>query len=530
MVVSIVIPVHNGLEFTKQCLESIRRNTPKGRYEIIVIDNGSNKETHTYLSGCTDINLFTNATNEGFAKAINRGITQTSGEYIFILNNDTILFPKWLERMTAAFSDDVGAVGPVSNYVMGKQRAVVARQSATPQQIHNIISTQYQGQVEETDLLIGFALMISRKALQKVGTLDEAFFAGSEDLDYSLRLRRAGFKLKIAMDVFVYHRGGSTSKQILNKHDEFLQQGIKIFCEKWSKELGTNITGHRQAFDVALGAKQPLLTVATIVKNEGRLMKNMLKVTNSFCDDFCIVDTGSTDGTVDSLKTLLLNNGKILQYQWNDNFSEARNFGLPHCRGKWILQLDADEVIDRRYASVMKRLLEQNECDALRFTIVNFREDPFLIEDPKVDKLTAIRMWRNDKRICYQGIVHETVAESVTKAGFKIAESPVPIFHFAYLKSPKRYFELMKKATAIDPTRSNGHYFLGEHYIMRGELSLASKCFQNAIATASVGKDNRDYIKRVRLMLDITEATLAGRDLQRFPQDVRDHFEVLRQV
>jgi GT2 family glycosyltransferase len=528
VLVSIVIPVVNGQEYTTQCINSIRRNTKPDQYEIIVIDNCSSAEMKQYLSTLKDdVSVVTSESNEGFAKAINKGFQHAKGEYLFMLNNDTALYSDWLPRMVAAFSEDTGAVGPVSNYVMGRQRISVGRRSATPEQIHNIVSTQAKGQTTETEFLIGFAMMVSRKALEKTGPLDEKFFAGSEDLDYSLRLRRAGFKLKIAQDVFVHHIGSRTSIGVLNKSQEFFDQGNKYFFEKWSKELGTEIGSHRQAFEVALGTKSPDLTISTIVKNECGLAQNMIKVTNAFCDDYCIVDTGSTDDTTSTLRKLLLNNGKVLQHTWADSFSAARNCGLEQARGKWILQLDADEVIDKRYAPLMRQLLSQGQYDAFRFQIVNFRESPFLIADPKKDILTSIRMWKNDKSIRYDGIVHETVSESLVSAKYRVGEAPVPIYHFAYLKPSKRHFKLMKLATEKEPRRSNNHYFLGEEYIKRGLIPKAISCFTNALACAAIKKDGQGYTSKVRQMLDIAKAAVENKSLDQFPKDVKQHFDYL---
>ena len=144
VLVSIIIPVHNDQKYTKQCIDSIRRTVRPDEYELIVIDNGSDQATKEFLA-TLKVAIITNETNEGFARAINKGISRSKGDYCFLLNNDTILFPGWLSRMVSAFDETTGAVGPLSNYVMGKQRVVVGRKEATPEQIHNIVSVQNKG-------------------------------------------------------------------------------------------------------------------------------------------------------------------------------------------------------------------------------------------------------------------------------------------------------------------------------------------------------------------------------------------------
>lgn len=526
MKVSIVIPVHNNAKYTKACVESIRRTTKRGDYELIIVDNGSDEATKQYLE-TLDATIITNEKNEGFAKAVNQGLRKSRGTYYFMLNNDTVLYPGWLNRMVAAFDDRTGAVGPVSNYVMGRQRVVVGRKQATPEQIHNIVSAQNRGQTAEAEFLIGFALMVSKAAADKVGLLDERFFAGSDDLDYSLRLRLAGYKLKIAEDVFVYHAGHRTSQSLLHKSDEFFEQANSEFFKKWSEELAVEIKSHRQAFEVALDLPGPKLTISTIVKNEAGLIEGMIKKSNAFCDDYVIVDTGSTDGGPGRLKKLLLNNGIVLEHQWNNAYDESRNVGLDWVRGEWTLQLDADERIDARHAHLMKRLIEREDVDAYRFKIINFRESPFLVDNPQQDVFTAIRMWRSDSKIRYTGMIHETVTDATVDAKYRVAESPVPILHFAYLKVPGRHFELMKRAVREEPKRSTSHYLLGEEYISRGEYKKAINCFTNALACNTVRLNNRTFGNPVQSMLDITKAVLEGKDTGSFPEDVKQHFKFL---
>jgi len=526
--VSIIVPVYNDQEFTKRCVDSIHRNTKPDEYELIIVDNGSNQITRDFLSTISGITYIRNENNEGFAKAINQGINSSSGNYVLLLNNDTILFPGWLPRMVGAFDQDTGAVGPLSNYVMGKQRIVIGRKEATPEQIHNIVSAQNKGRTTQSEFLIGFAVMISRAALNKVGLLDERFFAGGEDLDYSLRLRRAGFKLKIAEDVFVLHFGSVTSKNILKKSDEYFKQANQEFFTKWSTELGTEITSYRKAFEVALNLPGPNLTICTIVKNESGLLENMIKKTNAFCDDYIIVDTGTTDNSIDKIKALLINNGNVISYKWDNNFSKARNVGLCSCRGKWILQLDADEIIEGRHAALLRKMLEQNEVDAFRFKIINFREDPFLVAHPKHDIFTSIRMWKNNPEIRYEGMVHETATESMAKLGYRVIECSVPILHFAYLKSPSNNrFELMQKAAREEPQRSNNHYFLGEEYLRRGDFRAAVNCFVNALACNNVKRNDMLFATPVQQMLDITRAALENKDIETFPENTRTHFKFL---
>ena len=116
---SIIILSYNTREYTQACIESIRRFTPAGSYEIIVVDNASQDDSVTWLQAQNDLKLILNTENKGFPVGCNQGMAiAEAGNDLLLLNSDTIVTPRWLENMQRALhSDDgVGAVGCVTNY------------------------------------------------------------------------------------------------------------------------------------------------------------------------------------------------------------------------------------------------------------------------------------------------------------------------------------------------------------------------------------------------------------------------------
>ena len=93
---SIILLTYNKLEYTKICIESIRKFTPKGKYEIIVVDNNSNDGTLDWLKEQDDLKVIYNDYNAGFPKGCNQGIKISRGDSILLLNNDTVVTPNWL--------------------------------------------------------------------------------------------------------------------------------------------------------------------------------------------------------------------------------------------------------------------------------------------------------------------------------------------------------------------------------------------------------------------------------------------------
>jgi len=120
---SIVIPTHNQLAYTRECLASIRQRTDEP-YELIVVDNGSTDGTVEYLHSLAGVTVISNPENRGFPVAVNQGIRAARGRHLLLLNNDCIVTTGWLGRLLRALGSDprIGLVGPVSNCVSGEQQ------------------------------------------------------------------------------------------------------------------------------------------------------------------------------------------------------------------------------------------------------------------------------------------------------------------------------------------------------------------------------------------------------------------------
>lgn len=127
---SIVILCCNELDYTRLCLESILHHT-REPYELLIVDNGSTDETPAYLNalrgkaGPARVHIIRNEKNVGFPAGVNQALPLTRGEYVVLLNNDTVLTPSWLEGLVREANDSgppVGLVGPMTNYAGGVQK------------------------------------------------------------------------------------------------------------------------------------------------------------------------------------------------------------------------------------------------------------------------------------------------------------------------------------------------------------------------------------------------------------------------
>lgn len=236
MKTSMVILTYNNLEYTKQCIDSIRKYTEYGTYEIIVVDNASLDGTVEWLKEQEDIKKVFNNENQGFPKGCNQGIEISTGENILLLNNDVIVTVNWLSNMIKCLysSEDIGAVGAVSNSVAYCQQVSVNYNNLYGL---NRFAEKYNisdpSKWEERIRLIGFCMLIKKKVLDEVGLLDERFsHENFEDDDLSLRIREKGYKNVLCKDTFIHHYGGASFGKS-DKYNSLIDINEEKFYEKW---------------------------------------------------------------------------------------------------------------------------------------------------------------------------------------------------------------------------------------------------------------------------------------------------------
>ncbi|PWW06261.1 GT2 family glycosyltransferase [Paenibacillus cellulosilyticus] len=237
MLTSIVLVTFNKLDYTKQCIESIRQHTEQGSYEIIVVDNGSSDGTPDWLAQQVDVRVIANAGNEGFPRACNQGLEQAAGDLLMLLNNDTLVTARWLEGLKTALlsSSAIGAVGPVTNAASYLTSIPVPyRDGEGMESFAESYNHSDPAKWEERLKLIGYCLLMKREAYEKAGPLDERFGIGNyEDDDLSLRIWLAGYKLLLCHDTFIHHYGSVTFGENMQQFQELMSGNSEQFMSKW---------------------------------------------------------------------------------------------------------------------------------------------------------------------------------------------------------------------------------------------------------------------------------------------------------
>jgi GT2 family glycosyltransferase/glycosyltransferase involved in cell wall biosynthesis len=216
---SIIIPVFNNLELTRNCLASIYQHTEPGSLEIIVVDNGSTDGTGPFLREQGDrgrVSPIFNAANLGFARASNQGARAAAGEFLVFLNNDTLVTPGWLAELTnsAAQEDRIAAVGAKLLFPDDSvQHAGVAVNSDV--KVFHIYKHFHRdhpavNKFREFQALTAACLLVRREAFFEAGLFDEGFVNGFEDVDLCFKLRNLGWKIFYNYRSVVYHLESKT--------------------------------------------------------------------------------------------------------------------------------------------------------------------------------------------------------------------------------------------------------------------------------------------------------------------------------
>jgi len=215
----VVLGFRNFDVTTRACLESLLPWFDDPEVEVLVVDNGSPDEsaqkTAAWCAAHPRIKCLLSESNRGFAGGMNWGAAQARGDWLLLVNNDTI-FPAGtldaLKRVIREAPSDVAMLGPVTNAAGNGQR--LWKPGATHDEwlkIGRWINEHPTHQMMPAYRCDFFCIAIRREAWDQLGGLDLAFGLGYyEDFDFSLRLAKAGYRQMITEDVFILHAGSAT--------------------------------------------------------------------------------------------------------------------------------------------------------------------------------------------------------------------------------------------------------------------------------------------------------------------------------
>ncbi|KGP91501.1 hypothetical protein N780_19405 [Pontibacillus chungwhensis BH030062] len=225
---------------------------------------------------------------------------------------------------------------------------------------------------------------------------------------------------------------------------------------------------------------ESLLSLCMIVKDEESTLNRCLQTVQGIVDEIVIVDTGSSDNTK-SIANLYTE--KVFDFNWNNNFSEARNYASSKAKGQWILVLDADEYVDSQNLLDMKEDLKKASVDTYiyKVNIVNFAGN----NGEELIQHQHSRIYRNIDSIKFYRPIHEQLTLNGKVINGK--ESSLVIYHSGYMsdvvkkkKKGARNKELIQRELNKPGVNAFDYFNLGNEYNMIGEHEEALDCYRKA--------------------------------------------------
>lgn len=260
-----------------------------------------------------------------------------------------------------------------------------------------------------------------------------------------------------------------------------------------------------------------------IVKNEARHLPACLASISGLVDEIVVVDTGSTDQT---REIAIAAGAKLYEYPWHGDFAAARNQALERASGDWILYIDADERVRKPNRPALLEVLRRDDVVSYK---VRFHPRPGFTAYPEY------RIFRNDPRIRFEGVIHESPRAGMravaAEDGRSIQPCAVTIDHVGYEgdQSHKhdRNLPLLLQRTQVPPVRTYMWWHLGFTYRELGQLEAAEAAWLNAIAPARDGsartrEESQCYGELAKLYYDQDRDAMAvvEEGLSYFPENL----------
>ncbi len=253
------------------------------------------------------------------------------------------------------------------------------------------------------------------------------------------------------------------------------------------------------------------LSLCMIVRDEQEMLPRCLASVADAVDEIVIVDTGSTDATVEIARSF---GARVLFHEWTGSFAEARNVSFDAAEGDWLLCLDADEVLVEEDAPLLRSLTGRTWREAFYLSETNYTGD---LEDGTAVTHNALRVFRNRPEYRFEGRLHEQIAHCLP--GYlpeRVEASGVRIEHYGYLgavrdsrEKSRRNIELLRLQQSESPPTPFLHYNLGSEYAAADEPQAALAEFERAWKLLQSLPDRDSYQFAPALMSRMVKALRA---------------------
>ena len=269
--------------------------------------------------------------------------------------------------------------------------------------------------------------------------------------------------------------------------------------------------------------EQVTLSLCMIAKNESGNIRCCLQSVEDFVDEVIVVDTGSTDDTVEIARSM---GATVIELEWRDDFSLARNASLDRATGDWILFLDCDEELAPGSGSELRLLIQNSRYEAYFTQVVNLTESDSRLLAP------SVRLFRNRKIFRFEGRIHEQIATSIiaNHGQQSIGQCGISIIHHGYNGQQSniqaKIRRNLKLLNSTPDTDKNGffYYNLGVEHLRLKELKKALECFieGSKLTDANLGYAPILALRTATTLMDLSRYRDALRHLKYYQSIYRN--------
>ena len=224
------------------------------------------------------------------------------------------------------------------------------------------------------------------------------------------------------------------------------------------------------------------ISLCMIVKNEEDFLDTCLSSVKEVVSELIVVDTGSEDRTIEIAER---HEAKVILAKWENNFADARNIGLEHATGDWILFLDADEALHKGSIEELKKWTDYQDADGYFLRVYNH----FGGNGQEASVNPTIRMFRNRVGYRFSGAIHEQIADSIQHQNpqARFVMTTVRIDHYGYQSAVRdkknksiRNITLLEQELKNNPDHAFHLYNIGVEYLQIGAVHKALESFQKS--------------------------------------------------
>lgn len=267
--ISFVTLCYNGLEDTRQLVESLQSIVQSVSYEIIIVDNASvRNEAEILRKEFPEVTVIRSERNLGFSGGNNLGIQAAAGKYIFLINNDTYLTEDGLHYLVERIESepDIAAVSPKIRFAFPPRAIQFAGYTPLSRiTLRNALigfgepDNGCFDKAAPTPYLHGAAMMVRREAIEKAGLMPEIYFLYYEELDWSTRLTRAGYRLWYEPRCTVFHKESQSTGRQSKLRTFYLTRNRLLYA--WRNLEGTG-KWLSIAYQISIAAPKNILSSA----------------------------------------------------------------------------------------------------------------------------------------------------------------------------------------------------------------------------------------------------------------------------